>query len=87
MEVRWFPCNFIFLDDVCITINNNKILDRLSFGQVDTNRNGVIDLEEFLMIMGSGERIVDNRLQKLVELHIKETNVERITTGRSGGGV
>ena len=61
----------------------------LSLLQVDTNRNGVIDLEEFLIIMAGGatERIVDNRLQRLVELHIKEERTERITTQRSGGGV
>jgi hypothetical protein len=39
------------------------------------------------MIMAGGERIVDNRLQKLVELHLKEEQAERITTQRSGGGV
>ena len=40
-----------------------------------------------IMAGGAGERIVDNRLQKLVELHIEGEKTERITTQRSGGGV
>lgn len=55
--------------------------------EVDTNRNGVIDLDEFLLIMagGSADSLVDNRLHKIVELH--QLHQDRINTQRSGGGL
>jgi len=54
--------------------------------EVDTNRNGAVDVEEFMMIMqgGASGRVVDNRIQKLVELKISK---DKMTTVRSGGGL
>ena len=53
---------------------------------MDTNRNGVIDLDEFLTIMAGSAagKIVDSRLQKLVELQLEQ---QRVTTVRSNGGL
>ena len=41
----------------------NVYLQAQSLTQVDTNRNGAVDLEEFMMIMqgGASGRVVDNR--------------------------
>lgn len=67
--------------DIDVTLEDTMSM----INEVDSNRNGAVDIEEFMMIMqgGASGRLVDNRIQKLVELKISQ---DKMTHERCGGG-